>query len=152
MKKFFKKPLNVVSLILAVLGLIGMVVILCVPHGGTYKYTKKEDDKTYTQTITFKKDGLYSNTAIDGEWATDEDVKIGDYSISKGKLSYKVGAVSTEVGKVNAFRISSKIAGEEYVYKCAASITFFVIACVMLALGAAGMVYGAVAKPKRKRK
>ncbi len=150
MKKFFKKPLNVVSLILAVLGLVGMIVILCVPHGGTYKYTKKEDGKTYTSVVKFKKDGLYTNTAIDGEWAADEDVKIGDYTISKGKLSYKVGAVSTEVGKINAFKITAK--GTDEVYKCTASITFFVIACVMLALGAAGMVYGAVAKPKKKRK
>ena len=151
MKKFFKKPLNVVSLILAVLGLVGMIVILCVPHGGKYTYTKKEDGKTYTSVVKFEKGELYTNSAIDGEWATKEDAKMGKYRITKGNLSYSLtGTAYTDVGKINAFKITVK--GSDEVYKCTASITFFVIACVMLALGAAGMVYGAVAKPKKKRK
>ena len=36
MKKFFSKPFNLVSCLLAVLGLIGIIVMLVVPHGGKY--------------------------------------------------------------------------------------------------------------------
>lgn len=152
MKKFFKKPLNIVSLVLAVLGLVGMIVILCVPHGGTYTYTKKEDGKKYKAIVQLKDGNLYSNYAIDGEWASDENEKVGKYRITDGNLSYSVtGTAYVDYAKINAFKIT--ITGsDEMTYTCTASVTFFIIACVMLAVGASGMIYGAVAKPKKKKK
>ncbi len=151
MKKFFKKPLNVVSLILAVLGLVGMIVILCVPHGGKYTYTKKEDGKTYKAIYVLKDGNLYSNTAVDGEWTTKEDKKVGKYRITKGNLSYSItGTAYIDFAKINSFKMTLSNSDESLT--CTASVTFFVVACVMLALGAVGMVYGAVAKPKKKRK
>lgn len=151
MKKFFKKPLNIVSLVLAVLGLVGMIVILCVPHGGTYTYTKKEDGKKYKALVQLKDGNLYSNYAVDGEWASDENEKVGKYRITDGNLSYSVtGTAYVDYAKINAFKIT--INGADESYTCTASVVFFIVACVMLAVGASGMIYGAVAKPKKKKK
>lgn len=140
MKKFFKKPLNIVSLVLAVLGLVGMIVILCVPHGGKYSYKGEIGGVEYKQTVTFKGDKLYFS---------DDDEGLGtSYEIKDGKLV--VGGI--EYSKINAFKFDIKIGTQTATYKCTMSYVFFIVACVMLAVGASGMIYGAVAKPKKKKK
>lgn len=152
MKKFFKKPLNVLSLVLAVLGLIGIVVMLVVPHGATYTRTvKDEDGKKATYTYTIKSNKIYQTSVIDGTTVLD-NVELGTVEVKSGKLAYKVGAISTEVGNINAFKLEVKGVSTTYTYKCNLTIVFFVIACVMTALGVVGLVYGAVGKPKKKKK
>ena len=148
MKKFISKPRNLVSLILAVLGLVGILVMLIVPHGAKYTNTTTLNDEKIVSCIELKDGKLYSSTKADGEW-TDE-IAIGEYSISKGKLSYKLGGVSVEVGKINAFRI--KIAdAEDNTATCKMTVVFFAIACVMTVVGATGLVLGATSKSKKKK-
>lgn len=154
MKKFFKKPLNVLSLVLAVLGLIGIVVMLVVPHGAAYTRTVTDDNgKKSTYTYTIKSNKLYATSVVDGKTVIDNQ-ELGTIEVSKGSLYYKVSALGvetkTEVGKINAFEIKANLTDETY--KCTLTMVFFVIACVMTALGVVGLVYGAVAKPKKKRK
>lgn len=152
MKKFFKKPLNVLSLVLAVLGLIGIVVMLVVPHGATYTRTVKDDDgKKATYTYTIKNDKIYQTTVIDGTTVLDNQ-ELGTVVVNKGKLSYKVGAISTEVGNINAFKLEVKGLTGTTTYTCTLTVVFFVIACAMTLVGVVGLILGAVAKPKKKRK
>ena len=141
MKNFFKKPFNIVSLALAVLGLVGMIVILCVPHGGTYKKTEEVDGKKVTAYVMLKGDEVYMNSKIDGELQFKEDQKIAsDVEYKGGKAYY----ANIEVFEANAFRIT--LDGETMT--CAASIAFFIIAGVMFLAGAAGTVFAVVRKKK----
>ena len=148
MKKFFKKPLNLVSFVLAVLGLIGIAVMLIVPHGKTYTATMTVGDNEVHARMVLKDGKIYASTKADDKW-TDE-VAMGEYSISKGKISYKLGAISTELGEINAFRF---IPGdsEDVKYTCKMTVVFFVVACAMLVVGATGMAYGTLSSKKKKK-
>lgn len=149
MKKFFSKPFNIVSTLLTVLGLIGIIVMLVVPHGG--KYTRKHEvgDKKAVSVITLKDGKIYTHEKVDGKWLTEDEVLLGEYKIDGRKISYKAGALSYEFGKINSFKYISD-AGEN-AYTCKMTVTFFAIACVMLVSGALGLVYG-VASSKTKAK
>ncbi len=149
MKKFFKKPLNVVSFALAVLGLIGIIVMLVVPHGRTYTSKTTENDKTSISYVTLKGGKLYSSLKVDGEYVY-EDKEFGEYSIDKGKLSYKAGLVSIEVGEINSFKLS--VVDDDATMTCNMTVVFFVIACVMAVFGLAGTIYGFVAPKKKSSK
>lgn len=154
MKKFFKKPLNVLSLVLAVLGLIGIVVMLVVPHGAVYTRTVKDDDgKKSTFTYTIKNNKIYQTSVVDGTTILDNQ-ELGSVEVKDGKLYYKVSALGvetkTEVGKINSFKLTSKVSDETYT--CKLTVVFFAVACAMTLLGVVGLVCGAVKKPKKKRK
>ena len=148
MKNFIKKPLNLVSLLLAVLGLVGIIVMLVVPHGKTYTATVTVGDNEVHARMELKDGKVYASTKADDEWS--EEVAMGEYSISKGKISYKLGAISTELGEINAFRF---IPGDsdDVKYTCKMTVVFFVIACAMAVVGAAGIVYGTLSSKKKKK-
>ena len=142
MKKFFKKPFNIVSLALAVLGLVGMIVILCVPHGGTYKKTEEVDGSKITGYYMLKGDEVYMNIKTEGKFEYEGDgYKVLSNVEYKGGKAYVAGV---EVFEVNAFRIV--VADESMT--CAASVAFFIIAGVMFLAGAAGTVVGVLKKKK----
>ena len=149
MTKFFNKPFNIVSTLLTVLGLIGIIVMLVVPHGG--KYTRKYEvgDKKAVSVVTLKDGKIYSHEKVDGKWVTEDEVLLGEYEIDGRKISYKAGVVSIEFGKINSFKYISHVG--ENAYTCKMTVTFFAIACVMLVSGALGLVYG-VASSKTKTK
>ena len=145
MKNFFKKPFNIVSLALAVLGLVGMIVILCVPHGGTYKTTEEVNGTKVTYYYQFKGNDLYMNIKTDGKLSYEGDgQKVASDVEFKGGKAYLKGV---ELFKINAFRIAPE-SGEDTM-TCTASVVFFVVAGVMFLVGVAGTVYG-VAKKKKK--
>lgn len=152
MKKFFKKPLNLVSFVLMVVGVVVMVALLVIPHGKTYTYSKKDDDgKKSVMSITLKGDKLYSSWEYDGEMKY-EDQEVGEYVVNKGMLSYKIGALSYEVGKINAFKITAKDGDTQNAYTCKLNVTIMVVACAMTVVGLAGSVYGALTLKKKKKK
>ena len=155
MKKFFRKPFNIVSILLTVLGLIGIIVMIVVPHGGRYTRKYEIGDKKAVSVVTLKGGKIYSHEKIDGKWATEEAVLLGEYEIDGRKISYKVGAVSVEFGKINSFKYISNVG--ENAYTCKMTIAFFAIACVMFVSGTLGLVYGVASsktksKPKAKAK
>ena len=142
MKKFFNKRLNLLSVILAVLGVVGVLVLFIVPHGAKYTRTYTETEKEFTAIYELKDGKIYSSTKFDGEYLT-EDVLLGEYEIKGGKISYKVPltGLSIEFGEINAFRYQPK-ATEDVKYTCTLTVVFFVIACAMIVVGLAGTVYG----------
>ena len=142
MKKFFKKPFNIVSFALAVLGLIGMIVILCVPHGGTYKAVEEMDDTRVVSYIKFEGNEVYARTKVGDKFDGDYE-KVGEVEIKGGK-AYLLGV---ELFEVNAFRIKSDVIDETMT--CAASVAFFIIAGVMFLAGTAGTVYALAFKKKK---
>ncbi len=142
MKKFFKKPLNVVSLLLAVLGIIGIIVMLVAPHGRTYTRKAKEGDTTVVSYIVLKDGEVYRSTKV-GDGERTKDISAGEYTISDGEIK----SISV-YGDINAFKLTTAVGDVEY--KCNMTITFFVIACAMTVVGLAGTVYGAVAGNKKK--
>lgn len=143
MKKFFKKPFNIVSLVLAVLGLVGMIVILCVPHGGTYKKTEEVDGSKVTGYYMLKGDEVYVNLKTEGKFEYEGDgQKILSGVEYKGGKAYVLGV---EAFEVNAFRI---VVADETL-TCTASVVFFIIAGVMFLVGAAGTVYALAFKKKK---
>lgn len=151
MKKFFKKPLNLASFVLMVVGVVVMVALLVIPHGQTYTYSKKDDDgKKAVMTITLKGDKLYSSYEYDGK-ALYEDEEVGEYVVNKGMLSYKIGAFSYEVGKINAFKITAKDGDTEDAYTCKLNVAIMVVACAMAVVGLAGTVYGSLTLKKKKK-
>ena len=152
MKKFFSKKLNLLSVVLAVLGLVGILVMLIVPHGGKYTRTYTELEKEWTTTYELKDGKIYSSKKVDGEYIT-QDALLGEYVIDGGKLSYKVPltGVSVELGDINAFRYQPKGA-EDVKYTCTLTVIFFVVACVMTVLGLAGVVCGALKTNKKSTK
>ncbi len=152
MKKFFNKKQNVFYTILAVLGLVGILVMLVVPHGAKYTRTYKETEKKYTATYELKDGKIYSSTAVDGEYLT-EDVLLGEYVISGGKISYKVPltGLAVELGEINAFRYQPK-GLDDVKYTCSLTIVFFVVACAMTLIGLVGIVGGAVTGNKKTTK
>ena len=150
MKNFFKKPLNLVSFLMAVLGLVGVIVMLVVPHGG--KYTRKYEvaDKKAVSVVKLSDGKIYTREKIDGKWLTEDYVLLGEYDIDSKKISYKVGAASVEFGKINSFKYVSHIGENEYT--CKMTVAFFAIACVMLIAGSLGLVYaGATSKAKKSK-
>lgn len=143
MKKFFKKPFNIVSVALAVLGLIGMIVILCVPHGGTYKSTEEINGAKITTYVKFEGNEMYARMKTDGKFD-------GDYE-KVGKVEFKNGKAymaNIEIFEINAFRIAADTSDEPMT--CAASVVFFIIAGVMFLVGAAGTTYALIGKKKKK--
>ena len=145
MKKFFKKPFNIVSLALAVLGLVGMIVILCVPHGGTYKSTDEVNGTKVTYYYEFKGNDMYMNIKTDGKFEYEgEGKKIAENVEFKGGKAYLAGV---ELFKINAFRIAPELADETMT--CTASVVFFIIAGAMFLVGAAGTVYALAFKKKK---
>lgn len=152
MKNFFKKPFNIVSFLMAILGLVGIVVMLAVPHGG--KYTRKDEvgDKKAVSVMKLSDGKIYSREKIDGKWLTDDYVLVGEYDIDSKKISYKVGnAASIPYGKINSFKYISNIG--ELEYTCKTTVVFFAIACFMLVAGSLGLVYaGATSKAKKPSK
>lgn len=140
MKKFFKKPLNIVSVALAVLGLVGILVMLIVPHGGKYTYKTEVGGTEVKHTVTFKSDKFYSG----------DDDGIGvKYEIKDGKLYLNGSSVAS--AKINAFKITVGEGDGAMVYKCVMTDVFFAIACAMTVAGAAGIVYGALTLKKKKK-
>lgn len=151
MKKFFKKPLNLVSFVLMVVGVVVMVALLVIPHGQTYTYTHTADDgKKSVRSITLKGDKLYSSYEYDGETMY-EDKEIGEYIVNKGTLSYKILGVSTEIGKINAFKITSKDSDNKEACTCKLNVTIMVVACAMAVVGLAGTIYGSLTLKKKKK-
>lgn len=151
MKKFFKKPLNLVSFVLMVVGVVAMVALLVIPHGQTYTYTHTDDNgKKSVMSITLKGDKLYSSLEYDGETKY-EDEEIGEYIVNKGTLSYKILGVSTEIGKINAFKITSKDSDNKEAYTCKLNVTIMVVACAMAVVGLAGTIYGSLTLKKKKK-
>ena len=152
MKRFFNSKKNVFFTILAVLGLVGILVLLVVPHGGKYTRTYTETEKKFSASYELKDGKVYSSSMVDGEYLT-EDVLLGEYVISGGKISYKVPltGLSVELGKINAFRFQPNL-NEEGTYTCALSIAFFAVACVMTILGVAGIACGIKQKKKKRQK
>ena len=152
MKKFFNKKSNVLSVILAVLGLVGILVLLVVPHGGKYTRTYTETEKKFTAIIELKDGKIYSSTKLDGEYVT-EDVLLGEYLIQGGKISYKVPltGLSVEFGEINAFRYKPN-GTDDIQYTCTMTWVFFVVACAMMAVGVAGVACGLKAGNKKKTK
>ena len=149
MKNFFKKPFNLVSFLMAVLGLVGVIVMLVVPHGG--KYTRKYEvaDKKGVSVVKLSDGKIYTREKIDGKWLTEDYVLVGKYDIDSKNISYKVGdAVSIPYGKINSFKYVSG----ELEYTCNATVVFFAIACFMLVAGSLGLVYaGATSKVKKSK-
>lgn len=144
MKKFFKKPLNIVSVALAVLGLVGILVMLIVPHGGKYVYKETKGDIEYSVTYKFKGDKVKVTMAAG---KLEESAELS-YKIKDGKISI------TDFGegaKINAFKITSGSGEDKTVAKCTMTYVFFVIACAMTVAGAAGIVYGALTLKKKKK-
>ena len=152
MKKFFNKKQNIFFTILAVLGLVGILVLLVVPHGGKYTRTYTETEKKYTASYELKDGKIYSSTMVDGEYIT-EDVLLGEYTISDGKISYKVPltGLSVELGEINAFRYEPKLS-EDVKYTCSLTVLFFVVACVMTVAGLGGVVYSLAGSNKKTTK
>lgn len=140
MKKFFNKKSNAISVVLAVLGLVGILVMLIVPHGGKYTRTYEKLNKEITEIIELKDGKIYSSSKVDGKFVT-EDLVVGEYAIDSGKISYKVGGLSVEFGEINAFRYQPK-GVDEVKYTCSLMVVFFVIACAMTVVGVLGTVYG----------
>ncbi len=143
MKNFFKKPLNIVSVVLAVLGIVGMIVILCVPHGKTYTMKDEVAGKEVTYKYVFKGDEVYMSVKTDGEWESDETPIMTNVEYKGGKAYI----ANVEAFKINAFRITAE--GMDEPMTCAASIAFFIIAGVMTLVGVAGVAYGALSKKKK---
>ena len=152
MKKFFNKKQNIFFTVLAVLGLIGILVMLVVPHGGKYTRTYELAEKKCTESYELKDGKIYSSSMVDGKYLT-EDVLMGEYVISGGKISYKVPltGLSIELGEINAFRVKS-IVDEDIKYTCSLTVVFFVIACVMTLAGAGGMICGMKTSNKKPAK
>ena len=151
MKKFFNKRSNVLSVILAVLGLVGILVLLVVPHGGRYTRTYTETEKEFTSILELKDGKIYSSTKLDGEYVT-EDVLLGEYLIQGGKISYKVPltGLSVEFGEINAFSFKQK--GADAKFTCTMTWVFFVVACAMTVIGLAGVACGLKGENKKKTK
>ena len=150
MKKFFSKPFNLVSCLLAVLGLVGIIVMLVVPHGGKYTRSYEVGDKKAVSVVKLSDGKIYTREKVDGKWVTDDYVLVGEYDIGSKKISYKVGAVSVEFGKINSFKYISNVGDNEYV--CKLTVAFFAIACIMLISGSLGLVYaGATSKAKKSK-
>ena len=152
MKKFLNKKTNILSLVLAVLGLVGILVMLIVPHGAKYTRTYTELEKEFTETYELKDGKIYSSLESDGKYIT-EDVLLGEYVIDGGKISYKVPltGLSVELGEINAFRYQPKLS-DEVKYTCSLTVVFFVVACVMTVAGACGVVYGLMSSNKKTAK
>ena len=148
MKNNAKKTLKFVSLALAVLGIIGIIMMLVIPHGGTYSAKVKEGEKEITTIYKLKDGKIYNSLKTDDKY-TYEDVELGEYVINDGKISYKAGLVSIELGEINSFKIVTKIGEKELT--CKMTQIFFVIACVMTVLGVAGTVYSVVSSKKKKK-
>lgn len=142
MKNFFKKPFNIISFALALLGLVGMIVILCVPHGGVYKATEEMDGTKVVSYVKFEGNEVYSRTKIGDKFDGDYE-KVGEVEFKNGK-AYLLGR---ELFEVNAFRIKSDFIDETMT--CAASVAFFIIAGVMFLVGTAGTVYSLAFKKKK---
>ena len=152
MKKFFDKKQNILFTILAVIGLIGIVALLVIPHGGKYTRTYKDGEKKYTASYELKDGKIYSSTMLDGEYLT-EDVLLGEYVIDGGKISYKVPltGLAVELGEINAFRYKANL-DEDAKYTCSLNVVIFVVACVMTIAGVGGMVFGMLGSNKKTTK
>lgn len=151
MKKFFKKPLNIVMFALMVVGFVVLIAVMAIPHGSKYTCTyTNSNDKKVVNTYVLKDDKLYQTIEIDGTKILDNDL-VGEYSISGGKLSYKLGAVSVEMGTINSLKIRLKNLDENDMYTCSLNQTILIIACVMAVVGLVGTIYGA-SKTKKKKK
>lgn len=137
MKKFFKKPLNIVSVALAVLGIVGILVMLIVPHGVKYTYKGQIGGAEYKQTIKFKGDKMY---------VLGDDSEGMNYEIKDGKLI----VMGVEYNKINAFKFDVKMGSQTMTYKCTMTYVFFVVACAMAVAGIAGTVYGTLRLKKKK--
>lgn len=145
MKNFFKKPLNIVSVALAVLGIVGILVMLIVPHGGKYVYKTTENDVEMQMTLKFKGDKISTSYKIGSKKTESDDVVT--YEIKDGKLY--VADMNTGY-KINAFKIVMGEGEDAWVYKCTMTYVFFVVACAMAVAGIAGTVYGALTLKKKK--
>lgn len=151
MKKFFKKPLNLVSFVLMLVGVVAIVALLIIPHGQTYTYTHTDDNgKKSVATVTLEGDKMKTKLEYDGnELSSPVDAT---YKVEKGKLYTltKVGSLETklEIGKINAFKIT---ATDDNVYTCKLNVTIMVVACAMAVVGLAGIIYGSLTLKKKKK-
>ena len=72
---------------MAILGLVGIVVMHAVPHGG--KYTRKYEvaDKKGVSVVKLSDGKIYTREKIDGKWLTEDYVLVGEYDIDSKNIS-----------------------------------------------------------------
>lgn len=152
MKKFFKKPLNLVSFVLMLVGVVAIVTLLIIPHGQTYTYTHTDDNgKKSVATVTLEGDKMKTKLEYDGnELSSPVDAT---YKVEKGKL-YTVATafgseVKTPVGEINAFKYTPT--GSDEAFTCKLNVTIMVVACAMAVVGLAGTIYGSLTLKKKKK-
>lgn len=151
MKKFFKKPLNIISLALTVIGIAVMIIMLAIPYGGKYKRTWKSGGSDYVKTIEFIK--LVGNDMVEDELLRNGERLFGRsyfYQVEDGVLTY-IGEHSG--AKVNSFKIVYGTGEDQVVFKNNKNIAIFIAGCAVAVVGLAGIVYGAltVNKPKKEK-
>lgn len=127
------------SVALTVLGIVGILVMLIVPHGGKYVCKTTQNDEKVSITFKLKGDKLYQSMKMGSE--TKESPEPSTYEIKDGKI-YVDG---DDTGyKINAFKLVVGEGEDAMVFKCTMTYVFFVVACVMAVAGIAGTVYGAL--------
>lgn len=150
MKKFFKKPLNIASVALMVVGIVVMVALLIIPHGGTYTHKSEGEvlgvKYEYTQVLKLKGDKVYSSVKSESESLSEKEMELGTYKIDSGELV--MNGVKTGMS-INAFKITSKNSDESFT--CKLNVTIMIVACAMAVVGLAGTVYGALTLKKKKK-
>lgn len=135
-----KKPFLITSVVLTVVALVALIVVCCVPHGGTYTYSDTVAGVKYEMTSTFKGDKIAVNMKVDGkEYDMGEQSEMA-YKIKDGKL-YMVyeGVMSPEpFGKINSFEfVCDSMFGEgTMTFKCNANIAIMIASAIVAGLGA----------------
>ena len=109
-KKFLRKPLFVLSIVLSFIFLVATIVMVCIPHGKTYYCSYEIDDIEYEYEITLGKTFKVRHEFFDGGVAYD----VGDFSkeeyeydVYNGKLSLLDSSTSAkqELGKISSTKI-----------------------------------------------
>lgn len=109
-KKFLRKPLFVLSIVLSLIFLFATIVMVCIPHGRTYYCSYEIDDIEYEYEITLGKTFKVRHEFFDGGVAYD----VGDFSkeeyeydVYNGKLSLLDSSTSAkqELGKITSTKI-----------------------------------------------
>lgn len=159
MKKFFKKKSNIVSLVFLVIGVVMMLTLLIIPHGG--KYVNKGETplkNDYTLTYTFKGDKVEISYDVGNSRYTSE----ASYEIKDGKLLIgsdsliNVSEYLTRIGfgdgvKINAFKMVSGTGENAAVAKCTLNYVLLYAGAGLAVIGLVGTLAGILKLNKKKK-
>lgn len=144
MKKSARKPLKIVSLLLLILGIVGVILTLAVP-GKTYSGTQTVLGQKVETRIVLDGTHYYRSVKTNGEWV--DGMKIS-YKIKGGKF-YVAGAEDSTT-KINGLKMVDSTTG--YDLTCKLAMTFFVVSCVFAVVGLTGTVVLALTDTKKKKR